>query len=429
MNLRTRPRASPVEQLWLNTMAFFLPLLLAALPSTAIGLVTNIFRSTGDIPRVLHIVGAGNNPPWLRGFSDAWQQFFPEPVYYHHYWDVLGPESTGCFRKHFPAYLPLYLKQETSVRLASMRYCALFDSGGVSADPGIVVQPGFPHDLLAGGHVSMLNLPIAGTSQYGLFMASPRAHPLWRQLMPQVMQYFQQYAPLPCDGPDPCDMPDPCTEESCEMPSPLVVTASIPCQGSGPCDQSMGHVVYSQVSAPCNGRDPCGDTAPVVVAANPCEDGEPCDDSAEPTPEHSVTSSVSGSPPTSMVHYTVGRGGSSTSSASPAQGSSAFQVVSFPMSSLLERVGVKSRIQFADCSRSEYIMTSYCSSTAGSDGAPLTNPPWPSYYYYPPIAPHPYPIVAPPSPYMPYPGQDYAPSGVSISERALEGVKEMSVPV
>ncbi|KAF4752710.1 hypothetical protein FOZ63_032652, partial [Perkinsus olseni] len=102
---------------------------------------------------------------------------------------------------------------------------------------------------------------------------------------------------------------------------------------------------------------------------------------------------------------------------------------------------------FADCSRSEYIVTSYCSSTAGSDGttaartvqethqfqsastgAPLTNPPWPSYYYYPPIAPHPYPMVAPPPPYMPYPGQDYAPSGVSISERAVEGVKEMSVP-
>ncbi|EER04515.1 hypothetical protein Pmar_PMAR018126, partial [Perkinsus marinus ATCC 50983] len=342
-------------------MAYILTSLLSTLPLTTLGLWPNIFRSTGDIPRVLHIVGTGSNPPWLQGYSDAWQQFFPEPVYYHHYWDVLGPESTACFKRHFPSYLPLYLKQEVSVRMASLRYCALFDSGGVSADPGIVVQSGFPHDLLTNGKVSMVNLPLAGTSQYGLFMASPKAHPLWRQLMPQIMQYFQQYSPIACDGPDPCNVVDPCNEEQCDMPSPLVVTASVPCQDSSLCpDQSSGHVVYSQVASSCGGREPCGDTTPVVVAANPCDGGGPCDD-PEPMQDSTMVNTGPSSPSTNMVHYTVGRGSNTAS-----YGSSAFQVVSFPMSSLLERVGVKSRIKFTDCSRTEYIMTSYCSSSAAS---------------------------------------------------------------
>ncbi|EEQ99388.1 hypothetical protein Pmar_PMAR027216 [Perkinsus marinus ATCC 50983] len=431
-------------------MAFFLTFFLSVLPLTTVGLVTNIFRSTaGDIPRILHIVGAGNNPPGLQGLSDAWQQFFPEPLYHHHYWDVLGPDSTTCFKKHFPSYLPLFLKQQISVRMASLRYCALFDSGGVSADPGIVVQPGFPHDLLMGGRVSMVNLPLAGTSQYGLFMASPRAHPLWRQVMPQVMQYFQQYPPVPCDGPDSCDVADPCNEEPCEMPSPVVVTASVPCQGSGPCpDQSLGNVVYSQVATPCSGREPCGDTTtPVVVAANPCDGNEPCDDS-ESTPDDTRLSTASSSPPAGMVPYAVGRGSSGGGTSSPSlSGSPAFQVVSFPMSSLLERVGVKSRMHFADCSRAEYIMTSYCSSATTTGGGTTTArtvhetrqyksssggnpipPPLPSFYYYPPIGPHPYPMmVPPPLPYIPYQGLDYSPNGASLSERALEDVKDMAV--
>ncbi|KAF4675510.1 Vacuolar protein sorting-associated protein 8 [Perkinsus chesapeaki] len=406
-------------------------LILSAVHQTTAGVVTNILRSsTSDIPRIFHIVGAGSNPPWLRGISDAWQQFFPEPVYSHHYWDVLGPESTNCFRKHFPAYLPLYIKQEITVRMASMRYCALFDSGGVSADSGLVVQPGFPHDLLLGGRVSMVNLPIAGTSQYGLFMASPRAHPLWRQLVPQVMQYFQQNTPLSCDGPDPCDLPDPCGEDPCDMPSPFVVAASVPCQGGGPCDQSVGHVVFSQVAPPCSGPDPCGDSTPVVVAANSC-DADPCDDSDSSTSVHTVTSTVSGGTPSSTVHYTVGtsNGGTSSSSSSSSSGS-AFQVLSFPMSSLLERVGAKSRMQFIDCSRTEYVVTSYCSSTGSSGtsqtvqeahhyqastGAAVASPAVaPSYYYYPPV--HPYPFVAPPpAPYMPYPVPfSYGANGVAL---------------